>query len=552
MLSGKLSGWAWFRKRETAVEDGIARDCTLRVFLNDSRCELTVTDKQDVVAGRVERLFSGSQASPDAMLVTAIDVLAPELAARVGNVEIFVDDEEISVVDSRQAKLSHFEGRALAEFGKYQLGGKPVCFASHRFGETSAQEAEKRIVAYISEDRLTAVLFALGKLARYTTFFGPWSLQSLLAEQSEDTQAKLSVHGKYSSLTITSSAAGAIAVRNFPVGSDSLISAYSREYGISAEDAENALRSRARLGTGKADAPTGSQLALLPMLNGLTGEVGATADYFEFQRLAGRAGSLQLSVLGARIAGFANWLTDMLSMEVSEAAYVRPPKPVLNLLEGMRGGLLKLGQQHFDFVGGRFVRSTAVGASGASDEQGLVSRFKRASKQSMTLSDLKPAARPAAALAAALVAIMGTYSYILAPRDAELEATVRLYEGVLMQSARPQAQSAQTPASEPVLWAKDLVSIAGSLPYDVRLKQLVLLPAAGSTGATLQITGLLPQGGQGNLQLVGRFIGKLSASAKLRHRLDDITFAGVGQGSTPENPESQFSIVAKISEGAKP
>jgi hypothetical protein len=550
MLSGKLSGWNWFRKRETSVEDNIERDCTLRVFLNDSRCELTVSDKLDAPAGRIERQFSGTQTSPEAMLSAAVDMLAPELAARIGNVEIFVDDEEISVVDSRQAKLSHFEGRALAEFGKYQLGGKPVCFASHRFGETSAQEAEKRIVAYISEDRLTAVLFALGRLARYTTFFGPWSLQSLLAEQSDDTQAKLSVHGKYSSLAIASAAAGAIAVRNFPIGSASLVNAYSKEYGISTEDAESALKSRPRIGIGKADAPTGSQLALLPMLNGLSGEVGATADYFEFQRLAGRAGSLQLSLLGARIAGFAGWLTGMLNIDVSETATVRPPKPVLNLLEGMRGGLLKLGNQHFDFVGGRFVRSAAAGAS-TLDEQGLVSRFKKASKQSLTLNDLKPAARPAAAIAAALVAIMGTYSYLLAPTSADLEATVRLYEGVLTQTARPAAQ-ADAPMTEPVLWAKDLVAISGSLPYDVKLKQLVLLPASGSNGATLQIAGLLPRAGQDNLQLIGRFISKLSASPKLRHRLGDISFAGVGQGTTDENPESQFNIVAKIAEGPKP
>ena len=96
-------------------------------------------------------------------------------------------------MDSRQAKLSHFEGRALAEFGRYQLGGKAVCFASHKFGETSAQELEKRIVAFIPEERLTEVLFALGKLARFTTFFGPWSLQQLFAAEDDETQARL--HG---------------------------------------------------------------------------------------------------------------------------------------------------------------------------------------------------------------------------------------------------------------------------------------------------------------------------------------------------------------------
>ena len=112
------------------------RDCSLRVFLNDTRCELCSPTRQGEEVGKFERLAE-TGVEPQALLTAAIHALPPELETRVGNVEVFLDDPEMSVVDSRQAKLSHFEGRALAEFGKYQLGGKPVCFASHRFGETS-------------------------------------------------------------------------------------------------------------------------------------------------------------------------------------------------------------------------------------------------------------------------------------------------------------------------------------------------------------------------------------------------------------------------------
>ena len=107
-------------------------------------------------------------------------------------------------------------------------------------------------------------------------------------------------------------------------------------------------------------------MALAPVLNSLSGEIAATADYFEFQRLAGRAPDLQLSMLGARIAGFANWLGDMLQVDVTDAPSGRTcaaASPALNLLEGMRTGLLKIGNQHFDFVGGRFVPS--AGAAGS-------------------------------------------------------------------------------------------------------------------------------------------------------------------------------------------
>src|SRR5450631_3615109 len=126
----------WTRKQQPGEISDVERDCTLRVFMNDTRCELIVLGKNSELIGQLERLASDNPLDSKSLLVAAIEVLPPELERRIGNVEVFLDDEEISVVDSRQAKLSHFEGRALAEFGKYQLGGKPVCFASHRFGET--------------------------------------------------------------------------------------------------------------------------------------------------------------------------------------------------------------------------------------------------------------------------------------------------------------------------------------------------------------------------------------------------------------------------------
>src|SRR5690349_6729877 len=174
----------WKGKRKAGELPDTERDCSLRIFLNDTRCELVLADKDHKEVGRFERLAETGM-EPQSLLTAAIQALPPDAEMQIGNVEVFLDDPEMSVVDSRQAKLNHFEGRALAEFGKYQLGGKPVCFASHRFGETAASETEKRVVVCIPEDRLTAILFALGKLARFTTFFGPWSLQALLAGEKE-------------------------------------------------------------------------------------------------------------------------------------------------------------------------------------------------------------------------------------------------------------------------------------------------------------------------------------------------------------------------------
>ncbi len=542
----------WKGKRGTGELLDTERDCSLRIFLNDTRCELLLTDKQGEEVGKFERLAENG-VEPQALLTAAIHALPPDVEMQVGNVEVFLDDPEMSVVDSRQAKLSHFEGRALAEFGKYQLGGKAVCFASHRFGATAASETEKRVVVYIPEDRLTAVLFALGKLARFTTFFGPWSLQPLLTSEKEETQAQLTVHSRYSTLALANDSAGAVAVRQLPIGTAHLTEAYAKVHGIESQEAATALAQRARFSIGKewplpAGAPaahTGTAMALLPMLEKLTGEIATTGDYFEFQRLAGRAGELTLSHLGARIAGFAGWLSDMLQVGVADAGRRQPEKPpVLNLLEGMRTGLLKIGNQHYDFSGGRFVLSGAQPSDAA--RQSVAARWKSASSQPVTLAMLKPFAMPLAAAGLALTVLASTYVFLLAPIEQRGDTAANLYNNTLTRITQTNLHGAKPVAAEPVLWARDMMALSAMMPYDMKLKRLALVEGAGTAGATFELSGTLPKGDPDNLQLIGRFMKRLSASTALRRRFTEINFAGAGEGDSKDSDESVFRIVAKV------
>jgi hypothetical protein len=542
----------WKGKRRTGDVSDAERDRSLRVFLNDTRCDLVLADKAGQRIESFERLAETS-AEPQALLAAAIQALPPETEARIGNVEVFLDDPELSVVDSRQAKLSHFEGRALAEFGKYQLGGKPVCFASHRFGATAASETEKRVVAYIPEDRLTGVLFALGKLVRFTTFFGPWSLQPLLAGEKEETQAQLTVHSRYSTLALTNDSAGAVAVRQLPVGTQHLTEAYARVHGIEAQDAAQALATRTRLSIGKewpmpAGAPAaqaGTYMALMPVLQKLAGEIAVTGDYFEFQRLAGRAGELRLSHLGTRIAGFAGWLSDMLQVDVAHAERQQPDKaPVLNLLEGMRTGLLKIGNQHYDFAGGRFVLTASQPSAAA--HQSVAARWKSASSQPVTLEMLKPFAMPLAAAGLALTMFVGTYMFLLAPIAHENDTAAALYSNTLARMAQANVRGPKPAAAEPVLWARDMMAVSAMMPYDMKLKHLALVSGSGTTGPSFELTGILPKGDTDNLQLIGRFMKRLSASTALHRRFTEINFAGVGTGDSKDSEESQFRILAKV------
>src|SRR6188768_2019964 len=94
----------WKGKRKASDLADVERDRSLRVFLNDTRCELVLSDKAGLDIARYERLAENDSA-PEAMLATSIQSLPPDTEKYIGNVEVFIDDPELSVVDSRQAKL---------------------------------------------------------------------------------------------------------------------------------------------------------------------------------------------------------------------------------------------------------------------------------------------------------------------------------------------------------------------------------------------------------------------------------------------------------------
>ena len=50
------------------------------------------------------------------------------------------------------------------------------------------------------------------------------------------------------------------------------------------------------------------------------------------------------------------------------------------------------------------------------------------------------------------------------------------------------------------------------MPYDMKLKRIALVTGAGTAGTTFEISGTLPRDGKDNLQLIGRFITRLTKS----------------------------------------
>ena len=549
------------------------RDCTLRLFLSDSVCELVVEDRAGALVTHLTHQDAAPPANPPALLTAAICRLPQEIEGRIGNVVVFVDDPEISVVDSRQAKLTHFEGRALAEFGKYQLGGKPISFASHAYGQSSAQEAEKRIVGYISEDRLSMVLFALGKLAKYTTFYGPWSLQSVLSDDEGNPEAKLALHGHFCTLAIANATVGAVAVRHLPIGTSTMVSAYADEHGLSFAEASAALQSRSRLALSpnklleenSPAAHVGSYLALGPILARLKEEICATIDYFEFQRLAGRASNLSVHVTGDSIAGLGNWLGALLQTDVEVGGErdlsATAKTSALNFLEGMRSGLLKLGNQLYDFSAGHFVPSrlgsspSSTGTLADHRMPPLMQRLKVLSAKPVTLRDMRSIAPAFCAVGLAASTFYAVDTYWVRPISDQLDASVAAYDAVVAQPSPTGAvRSAADVHAEPVSWARDIITIASAMAYDMKLTHIELAAARPGSDAVLELTGNLPGEGTDNLQLVGKFMSRLASMPAASRRFGDFIFAGAGDITSPaantdaarNSGEMQFHLSAKL------
>src|SRR5262245_21427894 len=108
-----MAGWRLFQKKAKANPLDIERDLALQVFTSDAACVLQVCDRAGAQLAEIRENSDGPAADPAILVSNALLRLAPELESRIGDVAIFLDDPEISIVDSRQAKLTHFEGRAL-------------------------------------------------------------------------------------------------------------------------------------------------------------------------------------------------------------------------------------------------------------------------------------------------------------------------------------------------------------------------------------------------------------------------------------------------------
>jgi hypothetical protein len=302
---------------------------------------------------------------------------------------------------------------------------------------------------------------------------------------------------------------------------------------------------------GSPEHKTATFAALAPVLRQMQEEITATFDYFRHQRLAGRPASMTLIFTAPPIAGLQAWLADAFEMQVETAADVLPEAPEgisLNLLEGSRAGLLKLGNQPYEFARGRFQpmkgaqsekmpTNKAVSLVPAAWVQAI--RTRTAGKPiTFSRNLVKPVLYGAAFVT---LAVTANLLLLTGPADERLteEASAYSTEAGNSVASTTNGSEAGLPVGErPNLWADTLLGISSALAPAMKLDRLQLVPAAGKAGAgepNLQITGILPQGGA-NLGLVAGFIDRLSQDQSFSRRFAQVRFTGVGgaqgQGAT--------------------
>jgi hypothetical protein len=561
-----------FRSRGRQKTSEIAREAVLFVSVGDAgwSAELCDSEGSRWKQQTISTPDSGAASPPEQLALAMARLSAEQPQANVTRIVLLIDDPELQLVDHRFAKLNNFEPRALKEFGAQQSDGKPIVFGSLAFGASSAREIEKRVLGFLSEERLRSYFFTLGKLATALVAVIPAGAQPLGAEShAGGIFATLRMHGHFSTLLVANADTGIVAVRQFAFGALTLAKAYASEYGLSLEEASGALKNRSRLPSASAvkdgaapEHKTSTFAALAPHLRQLHDDIAATLDYFRYQRLAGRPAHLSLTFTAPAIAGLDAWLKEALDLQVDIAANALPvfqdaDTPTLNLLEGSRSGLLKLGNQPYEFSRGRLLPITGGQFDMPTPQSGprtnlslpwLEKLLMRAGGRRLELRR-EQIMQPILGVAVAALVLIANIYFLTRPTQQRLTDGASAYDtvaGSALAAAKTDGDADVAVAERTVLWADNLFAIGKSLAPGMKLERLELIPSAGKTRAaadlSLAITGALAPAST-DLKLVADFIDRLSADKSFSQRFTQLRFTGAGESQDEMRHEMLFHVV---------
>lgn len=572
-----------FRKSKSTSANIVndSADITLYLRVSDSGWTAYAVAKDGMLMWREHATcVAGPGAALTAQILAACMTKLAETGRleRVGRLFVLADDSELQLLDHRMAKLTNFEPRAVKEFGAQLAGGRPVAFSTRRFGITGEREIERRILAFLPEEKLGDFFFGLGRMATSLAAVAPAIAETLAASETAGVFACLRVHGYYAHLLIANMDSGIVAMRRLPIGALTLAQSFAGEHGVSLDDAVAALAKRARVPAAEAvsdeTAPehrTATFAALAPHLKQLADEIAATMDYFRFERLGGSPTAVRLSFSGPVVLGLDSFLAnacvvDVETVDESLAVPVEVDSSVaLNLLEGSRSGLLKLGGQSYEFFGGKF-RPVGPGHAQKTTKSQTIFGMKMPVPVNQRMSDLATMRitlrrdqimRGLAVCAPLVLVAILNMNFLKAPAESALAMQSSAYATAAAREtgfvSRLAAENGPVGVPATQLWANDMVSIAGALLPDMLLSRIEMTsPDPASKSYVLNVEGTLSAESQADLKSVAEFIERLNEDSSFKRRFADIKFAGAATNGDSETQSMKFNISARAGAGATP
>ena len=553
---------------EESISVAHVTDGELRILINDFGWHAVYRTEVAQIApielsGDYSSVLGSDRAIPQEILSRAVSEIPNELLERAKSISILTSDPEIVMSDNRATKALSGSSETVEKEAALLTASEAAVFGATTFGETSAEESDRKIFGFLPAITAKRYLTSLGSLALKSNNFAP--LEGALLETIDLSDSEsfciLSVNGFSSSCLVGNTVSGAIVYRSFPIGSLTLAHTLADANGVTVADMIESMQVRSYLpnpdsfaANDPADArqQTLTARTLRPALEQFLEQINATFGFFTFQRMGGRPANIFVVGADAHVRGFSEWLGKTLMIEAQPVAFRVPddPRPAaINYLENTPKEFLRIGASAYEFRDGKFdvaredQRTTVRGAILRKIlEAPLLRPYAKqigrplyALLSSDNWDPVKIAACLAGGLALMLFAYMtgqsvGTSEYVAAKYNRLMNQVVLAHDGAsdAAEMARKKQNAKYGFDLETFRTSGSLVALAQNVPETVWLTKVEAAFDDDNAGqaASVRVEGTIPVADDDHLTHIADFIERLKRDDRLMRGFSTITLLG--------------------------
>ena len=314
---------------------------------------------------------------------------------KVGDIYVLLDDPTVAFIDAKDQQFASPSADLLREYGARQLNVGEATYGQRKFGLHRRSEGEgddgqselvvaerKRdgVYAFMEVQRLRNMLGDLEDLALRIVSVVPVAdvLLSRAEARPSETYTGLYVADHNTYLALANPGLGTAMVRTLPIGLMTIVLKLADEQAVPAAEVLKALGNRDYI-SGVPITPLAEEAShdayariLSPLLRRYFAEIEKTIDYFDMQRMSGRASVIEVVGEIERVRG----VKEILGRELG-AGTEFPEEPLVdmfrklvvghageghsvNLLSGAARPLVTVGKKEYLFSNDRFVTNESA------------------------------------------------------------------------------------------------------------------------------------------------------------------------------------------------